>query len=99
MVTPEVVATLKKKLKALPKMEEKKLTKSEAIRELASEIEELRTTKGYSYAAVADAMKACGLDVSGRTLQIALTTGGGRGRAGKDGGRAAARSGGTSGEA
>lgn len=73
-VTPETVASVKKKLKALPKMEQRKLTKSEAIRELAAEIEDLRATKGYSYAAVAEEMKKSGLDVSGRTLQIALAT-------------------------
>ena len=84
-VTPEMVANVKKKLKALPRMEERKLTKSEAIRELAAEIEELRTTKGYSYAAVAEEMKKYGLDVSGRTLQIALATAG-RGES-KAGGR------------
>ena len=85
-VTPETVASVKKKLKALPKMEERKLTKSEAIRELAAEIEELRKTKGYSYAAVAEEMKKSGLDVSGRTLQIALATPGrSEGKGGTDG--------------
>lgn len=95
-VTPETVASVKKKLKALPKMEERKLTKSEAIRELAAEIEELRTNKGYSYAAVAEEMKKYGLDVSGRTLQIALATGArGEGKAGSrdSGGSAGGRSG------
>ncbi len=72
IVTAETVAKVRRKLKSLPKLEPKKLTKSDAIRDLADVIEELRTDKGYSFEAVAEAMKSAGLDVSGRSIQLAL---------------------------
>ncbi len=72
IVTPETVGKVRRKLKLLPKLEPKKLTKSDAIRDLADVIEELRTDKGYSFEAIAEAMKSAGLDVSGRSIQIAL---------------------------
>lgn len=76
VVSPETLAKVRKRLKALPKVEPKKLTKSEAIREMSDVIEELRESKGYSYDAIAAEMKKAGLDVSGRSVQIALTKAG-----------------------
>jgi outer membrane protein assembly factor BamA len=73
-VTAETVAGLRKKLKALPSVEEKKLTKSEVIRDLADVIQELRAEKGYTYAAVAKVISEHGVKVSGRSIQIALAT-------------------------
>jgi hypothetical protein len=71
-ITPETISKIRRKLKTLPKKEEKKLTKKEAILQLADEIEVLRKEKGYSYAAVAEELTAAGIEVTGRTVQMAL---------------------------
>jgi ribosomal protein L20 len=71
-ISPEIIAKVRRKLKTLPKREQKKLTKKEAIRQLAAEIEVLRKEKGYSYSAVAEELTAAGIEVTGRSVQMAL---------------------------
>ena len=70
---PEVVKDLRKKLNALPKVEEVNLSKTDVIRKLRTEIETARKEKGYSYKKIAEVLSESGVAVSGRAIQIALT--------------------------
>lgn len=72
-IKPEVVKELRRKLRALPKLEEVGLSKTDVIRSLSDEIEIARKEKGYSYKKIAETLSEAGVKVSGRAVQIALT--------------------------
>jgi hypothetical protein len=73
-IKPEVVKALRKKLKDLPNVNELGLSKADAVRELRSEIEELRTTKGYTYKKIAEICSESGVIVSAPTIKAALAS-------------------------